>query len=733
MDILELFHLADQMGASDLLVSAGRPPAFRCSGRFAASDLPPVEGEAIHAFRRKHLGPDNELLYQEHGGFDSSFALEKTRFRINFFSTISGPAMAVRPIMLCSKIDFAVFHLPEILEELGGLERGLVLVTGPTGSGKTTTLAAMVDSINRRFPRHILMIEDPAEYLHENGMSVVTQREIDSSMPGAFARALRFALRENPDVIVIGEIRDAESVQVAVTAALTGHLVIATIHTADAVRTVERLIGLYPEALREQAAQDLALALEAILSQQLLPAAGGGMIPAFEIMRGTATARKKIAERDFTALEALMRGGASYGMVTFNRALLSLLEKKRITRETAEEASPNPEEFRFLLEGMESGSDFFANRRSQNGGDGEMDGEISMNLLLRAAVRNEASDLVLTAGSRPLLKWNGILRPLELAVLNSSDVDRLLFSVVTRRQRVEFEEKRELDFALSATLKRVRDDEPETVCRFRINAFYQRGTPALVARVIQNRIPTPESLKLPAILSQLMEKKQGLILVTGPTGSGKSTTLASLIEEVNNRRFCHIVTIEDPIEYIYANKQSVIEQRELHADTFSFATALRAAMREAPDIVMVGEMRDVETMAAALTAAETGHLVLATVHTNSAPQTIDRIIDSFPSGQQNQIKLQLAATLQAVVSQRLLPTRDGEHRVAAFEILVATPPVQAQIREGKTHQLTSAMETGAKDGMMTLEKSMKNLFDAGLIAEEEMKKFVREGRRFEDI
>ena len=214
----------------------------------------------------------------------------------------------------------------------------------------------------------------------------------------------------------------------------------------------------------------------------------------------------------------------------------------------------------------------------------------------------------------------------------------------------------------------------------------------------------------------LIDKHQGLILVTGPTGSGKSTTLACLIDQINRRKNGKIITIEDPIEYVHSNKASIVEQRELHSDTMSFATALKYALRQDPDVIMVGEMRDIETMAAVLTAAETGHLVFATIHTNSAPQTIDRIVDSFPSYQQNQIRQQLASVILGVVSQRLLPRIDNLGRVAAFEIMIGTPPVQSLIREGKTFQLQSVIETSGKDGMITLEKSMEFLYESGFVS-----------------
>ena len=445
------------------------------------------------------------------------------------------------------------------------------------------------------------------------------------------------------------------------------------------------------------------------------------MIPAVEILLGTATVKKQIGDRDFNALEMTLKAGYNQGMVTFNGALYKLYKDGVISQETAMGASGNPAELDLMIKGMKSGNDVFIQRYGS--GLDDNDELVDMKTLFRTAVKIGASDMLLSAGAPPMLRLNGAMRSMDLPPLSAEDVERLLFSVISKHQRIVLEEKRELDFALSITLPMAVLTAKNAVCRFRLNAFYQRGSLGMVARVVPTVIPTPEQLHLPRVLVKIMSKKQGLILVTGPTGSGKSTTLASLLNLVNKTRPCHIITIEDPIEYVYDNINSVVEQRELHSDTLGFATALKAAMREAPDVIMVGEMRDTETMASALTAAETGHLVLATVHTNSAPQTIDRIIDSFPPNQQNQIRQQLSGALLAVVSQRLIPRLNGEGRAAAFEVLIGTPPAQALIREGKTHQLQSVIETNFKDGMITLQKSLEALYESGEIALEETMRF----------
>ena len=736
MDLGKIINEIVAKGTSDILIASGQIPRARMSGELREQEeYGTIDDSVIKEFRLSVIGEEGEKSYNEKGGFDTSYTLENQgRCRVNFFTTIHGSGISLRPIRSGGVIDFKNCCLPDILEEICNAGRGMVLVTGATGSGKTTTLSAMVNYINQNFSKHILMIEDPTEYIHTNKKSMVNQREVNSSEQGGFLQALKFALRENPDVIIIGEIRDAETMQTALNAAMTGHLVMATLHTTDTVQTIERMLGLYPENLREQAAQDISLALNAVISQRLLPKQDAtGMVPVLEIMLGTATVRKQIAERDLNALELTLRSGVHQGMVTFNRALLKFYKAGVISFETAVGASSNPDEFKLMIRGVENGGGVLTQHYG-SGSEERLDLEqIDMKTLLRSAVRNKASDLILSAGVPPMVKLDGELCKLDLPLLEPEDLERLIFSIVTRNQRIILEEKKELDFALAVTLPRVMAAEEETVCRFRLNAFYQRGTLGLVARVINSRIPDPSKLNLPQVLSTIITKKQGLILITGPTGSGKSTTLASLIDQVNRSRACHIVTIEDPVEYVYENRMSVIEQREIHADTMSFTAALRSAMREAPDVILLGEMRDIETISAALTAAETGHLVLGTLHTNSAAQTVDRVVDSFPASQQNQIRQQLAATLLGVVSQRLIPKVSGRGMVAAFEVMIGTPPIQALIRENKTHLLQSTLETSFKDGMITMEKSLEELYAAGEISAEETKRFMADYHKVKDF
>jgi len=330
--------------------------------------------------------------------------------------------------------------------------------------------------------------------------------------------------------------------------------------------------------------------------------------------------------------------------------------------------------------------------------------------LLRKAVEAGASDLHITVEAPPMVRVHGHLKPLEgFGKLGPADTRELLYGLLDDDRRGRFEESGELDFSYSI----------HGLSRFRVNAFKQRGTIGVVCRVIPTSIRTIQELGLPDVVTQLARCTRGLILVTGPTGSGKSTTLAAMIDLINSERSEHILTLEDPIEYLHKHKKSIVNQREMGVDSRSYATALRAALREDPNVILVGEMRDLETTQIALTAAETGHLVLSTLHTQDAAQTIDRVIDIFPPHQQEQVKTQLSGTLQGIIAQLLLPRIDVPGRVAAFEILVATSAVRNLIREGKTHQIPSAIQTGAKYGMKSMEASLRELYQRGMISQED--------------
>lgn len=349
--------------------------------------------------------------------------------------------------------------------------------------------------------------------------------------------------------------------------------------------------------------------------------------------------------------------------------------------------------------------------------------QLRIEVLLEEVVRRRASDLHLQVGLAPMLRVDGSLAPIAgYGPLDEASAEALIFSILDQDQRQILIKDKEFDFSFAFG----------TLGRFRVNAFHERGNIAAALRLIPNEIKSVTELGLPNTVMNFAEFPRGLVLVTGPTGSGKSTTLAALIDKINSEKSKHIITIEDPIEFTHRSKKSVVVQREVHYDTYSFSAALRSSLRQDPDVVMIGEMRDLETISAAITIAETGHLVFATLHTNSAAQSIDRMIDVFPPHQQPQIRSQLASILMAICSQRLVPTIGGGRAVAA-EILVTNPAVRNIIREGKAHQLDAVIQTGADQGMQTMDRTLVSLVQSGAITYDSAREFAVDLAEFERL
>lgn len=340
---------------------------------------------------------------------------------------------------------------------------------------------------------------------------------------------------------------------------------------------------------------------------------------------------------------------------------------------------------------------------------------MEMNKLFDLVAKEGASDLIISAGAPPILRVDGQLIRTKGDPLTPEQAKKLIYGLLDAEQKKTFEENRELDFSLAREKKH----------RFRVNVYFQKQSVTAAFRPIPEEIPTWQELGLPEYVTEIASARQGLVLVTGPTGHGKTTTQAAIIDMINEQRACHVITIEDPIEYVHFHKRSIVDQREVGSDTLSFLDALKYVLRQDPDVILIGEMRDLETIQAALRAAETGHLVLATLHTNDAIQTVDRVIDVFPAGSQQQVRFQLSMVLLAILSQRLLPRADTEGRVLAVELLKNTTAVANMIREGKTHQVLSVMETGTKEGMITMDKSIKELYLEGLISYDEARVHMR--------
>ncbi len=340
--------------------------------------------------------------------------------------------------------------------------------------------------------------------------------------------------------------------------------------------------------------------------------------------------------------------------------------------------------------------------------------ELRIETLLEDVIRHRASDLHLQVGLPPMLRVDGTLVPIaSTESLNPEEVEKLIFAILDEEQQQILLKDKEFDFSFAFG----------NLARFRVNAFHERGNLAAALRLIPNEIKSIAELGMPVIVNEFANYPRGLVLVTGPTGSGKSTTLAALVDKINSEKSHHIITIEDPVEFTHRSKKSVVVQREVHYDTYSFSAALRSSLRQDPDVVLIGEMRDLETISAAITIAETGHLVFATLHTNSAAQSIDRMIDVFPPHQQPQIRAQLSNILMAVCSQRLVPAIGGG-RVVAAEILVANSAVRNIIREGKTHQLDAVIQTGADQGMQSMDKTLHSLVQSGTITYDQARNFA---------
>ncbi len=330
---------------------------------------------------------------------------------------------------------------------------------------------------------------------------------------------------------------------------------------------------------------------------------------------------------------------------------------------------------------------------------------ISLRELLEQMVKMNASDLHLTVGSPPVVRVDGKLQRLNYDILTSEQTKKLSYSMLNEKQKLKFEQNNELDFSFGI----------ESMSRFRCNMFMQRGNVAVALRQIPYKVKTFDELGLPKVVAEFAKLPRGLVLVTGPTGSGKSTTLAAIIDKINKERPVHIITVEDPIEYLHRHQTALVNQREVYSDTNSFAAALKYALREDPDVVLVGEMRDLETIEAALSISETGHLAFATLHTNSAAESINRIVDAFPTNQQEQVRVSLSFSLQAIVSQSLIP-KVGGGRVLALEVLVVTPAIRALVRDDKVHQIYSMIQSGQKFGMKTMNQTLSELYLSGKIS-----------------
>ena len=507
--------------------------------------------------------------------------------------------------------------------------------------------------------------------------------------------------RRAPEIILIDEIYGKEAAEAAITWALEGKLVIATFMGGDTVSSLERLLALFPDRERSRRAEELSLTLRCLSCQRLVPGMDGHRHVALEFLQNGPDTQTLIATRQFEELRDNLAVSKDKQSRSFEESLARLVRDNCISREIGLSQALREEEFLRALEGRPGRQTSYP---------------WNLRLLLQMAKETNASDIHLSVKRPPIFRVDGELERLNLPLLDATAIEKMLRSVMKSSQWTALQRDREFDGSLSL----------EDGTRFRLNVFFQKEQPAAALRLIPYRIPDAESLGIPDTLLRLAHRPQGLLLITGPTGSGKTTTVACLVDLINRTRASHIITVEDPIEYYHESLVSTIDQRQVEIDTLSFKSALKYALRQDPDVLVVGEMRDTETIASALTAAETGHLVLATLHTNDACQTVDRIVDVFPPHQQSQVRQQVAASLLAVVSQRLLPRADVEGRIAAFELMIATPAIRNLIREGKTHQILNVIATSTGSGMRTLEKALTELYRGGYVAYDEIARYLTE-------
>ena len=710
---------------SDVFVSEGKIPYVRLNGEVCPlSQHPIITQNEMVDFLTHILQPKVYELFQKSGDLDLGYSLDhQHRLRLNIARQKGLLSIVARPLT-SGAFEFEELGIPKIVQDWIQNKAGLILVVGATGSGKSTSLAAMIHAINQQRRAHIVTIEDPIEFVHQDISSCVIQREVGTDTV-SFHEGLKRVLRQSPDVIMIGEMRDKESIEVALSAAMTGHLVLSTLHTVDAMQTLQRIMSYFPRENQKHLATDLSFSLKGILAQRLVPNQNGqGRSLVFECLSNTASVAQLIREQNELSLEELMRDYPTPEISTFNQSLYQLVQDKKINQATALAYSYHREELQLLFQGM-------GKRLPTDTKNTIHDSDVTtipdlhqvttlpdLHQLLRMTLQHDSSDLHLTVDRPPIVRKLGTLIPLIKHKLTAQDMRVLLDSVMTHRQRSNYELNKEIDFSLSL----------EQGSRFRVNAYFQRGRMAASLRAIPSRLPNPQDIFIPHTVLQLCDKPHGLILVVGPTGSGKSTTLACMINQINQNKRCRIITIEDPIEFVHTPIQSTIDQREVYEDTKSITAALKYVLRQDPDVILIGEMRDQETIAAALTAAETGHLVFATLHTNDAVQTIDRIIDIFPARQQSQIRSQLASSLVAVLSQRLLPHRQERKRVPIFEVMVGTNAIKTLIREGKMHQALGVMEVSSADHMITMDKALLEAFQRGLIAEHDVRLYIRNAK-----
>ena len=693
----QLFELLGSGKYQELHLAAQEQPLLWGENGSKESIGDVLDEPAFEALIRAALSQAQRDLLEREGSISVTRRESANTFRLTLFRRLGRLQMTVRPLPSKGS-TLEELNLPSGVSRLIEFPDGLVLLGGLPDSGRSATVGALLEELNQTRKVRVATLEEQIHVVHVPKQAQLSQTEIGNDVPDA-AMGIRALGLEQPSVIIIDSVNSSEVAQSALNWALAGKLVLAVVQGRDSVALIKRFSSFFGSDLRRQALAEMSMALRAVFCQRLVAGRGVNQrFPATEFL----TMKKEVSEwlrhERFDEISDYLRGANRAEMFSFEQSLASLVRNDLVEQDLALALARDEAEFKRAL------------------GDGNQTRSVhwDLNSLLRLTYESGASDLHLSSNRPPIIRVGGELEKLSMPRLTSRNIRNLLYSCITTQQRAVFEKDKELDCSL----------EIDGGIRFRLNAFFQKGCVAIAFRTIPSRIPNAEELGIPDALIRIAKRPHGLVLTVGPTGSGKTTTVACLIDLINRTRPCHIITVEDPIEYSHDSLMATLDQREVYADTPSFASALKYVLRQDPDVIVVGEMRDLETISAVLTAAETGHLVFATLHTNDACQTVDRIVDVFPPHQQPQIRQQLAASLLAVVSQRLLPRADDSGRVAAFELLLANQAIRALIREGKTHQMQNVLATSSNIGMTTLDKSLARLFQRGIVAFEEAARFI---------
>ncbi|MEN9359587.1 MAG: hypothetical protein RL095_1122 [Verrucomicrobiota bacterium] len=652
MRINDLLSRMIELNATEIHFIVGRPPAIRrFSNMIFLVEERPMQEDEIRNFVTVDLHPSHLSRIEKTGFLDITYFHKDIRYSLSFTRQQRSILMVARRTE-CSTLDISDLGLDERISGLAMERSGLVIISGPNGGGKTTTFHAILHHINCLRAAHIVCIEDPIENHHRDIMSLITQVEPSSDCE-KLIDGVKHAIRKRPDALFLSDLHDAEVSNLAIEAALAGILVVAIMHESGVRAVLERLIALRPEEQREAHLADLSQAVRGIVSQRLVPKADGpGKLPLQEIFINSGRMPTLLRQRDLNEIERSIHSGEQ----GFNKTVTDLILSGTLSGETA-------------LAGTRFGRECTVMALAGGSRDGLALGDSADAELVREClstlVENNATDLIISEGTPPILRIDGNLLEMEHAALTPSETREFLFNLMSTEQKKRFEDNSEADFAISIQF------ESFGMRRFRVSGYRQRGNVGCVIRLVGGRPPSPDELGLPEQLVELSDSKSGLLLITSSSGHGKSSTLASLIARINQTRPVHIITIEDPVETVFPNRKAIVDQREIGSDVKSYSAGLAAALRQGPEIIVSTDLPDCESISTAITAAQTGHLVIATLRTPGPHQAIQGLLEFFPAHQREHIRTQIASCLIGISSQRLIPRESGEGRRPEFELLVS--------------------------------------------------------------